>query len=80
MERTIAAISTPVGTGGIAVVRMSGNDAVAIADKVFFSKDKLAECETHTVHYGFIKNEAGEKIDEVLVTVMKAPRTFTREY
>lgn len=79
MDRTIAAISTPVGAGGIAVIRISGSDALAIADKVFFGKDRLSECETHTVHYGFIKNGQGERIDEVLATVMRAPKTFTRE-
>ena len=61
MERTIAAISTPQGNGGIAVIRISGNDAVKVADKVFFGSKKLADCDTHTVHYGFIKNEKGEK-------------------
>ena len=70
MERTIAAISTPQGNGGIAVIRISGNDAVKVADKVFFGSKKLADCDTHTVHYGFIKNEKGEKVDEVLATVM----------
>ncbi|MCC8160740.1 MAG: tRNA uridine-5-carboxymethylaminomethyl(34) synthesis GTPase MnmE [Oscillospiraceae bacterium] len=79
MSRTIAAISTPMGVGGIAVIRLSGADAVEIADKVFSGKRKLSECETHTVHYGFIKNERGEKIDEVLATLMRAPKTFTRE-
>ncbi len=79
MARTITAISTPVGVGGIAVIRISGDDAVKIADKVFFGSKKLSECETHTVHYGFIKNEQGEKVDEVLATVMRAPKTFTRE-
>lgn len=69
MERTIAAISTPQGNGGIAVIRISGNDAVKVADKVFFGSKKLADCDTHTVHYGFIKNEKGEKVDEVLATV-----------
>ena len=79
MERTIAAISTPQGNGGIAVIRISGNDAVKVADRVFFGSKKLADCDTHTVHYGFIKNEKGEKVDEVLATVMLAPKTFTRE-
>lgn len=79
MERTIAAISTPVGTGGIAVIRVSGSDAVKIADRVFLGKEKLAGCKTHTVHYGFIVNERGERIDEVLATLMRAPKTFTRE-
>ena len=76
MERTIAAISTPQGNGGIAVIRISGNDAVKVADKVFFGSKKLADCDTHTVHYGFIKNEKGEKVDEVLATVMLAPTTL----
>ena len=79
MSKTIAAISTPQGSGGIAVIRVSGDDAVAIADKVFSGKKRLTDCETHTVHYGFIKNERGEKVDEVLITLMRAPRTFTRE-
>lgn len=79
MERTIAAISTALGKGGIAVIRISGDRAVEIADKVFCGKDKLAKSPTHTIHYGFIKNTAGEKVDEVLASVMRAPRTFTRE-
>lgn len=79
MSRTIAAVSTPHGVGGIAVIRISGDDAVAVADRVFCGKKKLADCDTHTVHYGFVKNEKGEKLDEVLATVMRAPRTFTRE-
>lgn len=79
MERTIAAISTALGVGGIAVIRISGNRALEIADKVFFGKDKLSEAQTHTVHYGFIKNADGVKVDEVLATVMLAPKTFTRE-
>lgn len=79
MERTIAAISTALGAGGIAVIRISGDKAIEIADKVFFGKDKLSEAQTHTLHYGFIKNSAGEKVDEVLAAVMRAPRTFTRE-
>lgn len=77
-SRTIAAVSTPIGTGGISVIRISGNDAVEIADRVFQGAD-LSAVPTHTVHYGYIVNSSGEKIDEVLVTVMRAPRTFTRE-
>ena len=75
-SRTIAAISTPQGTGGIAVIRISGNDAVAVADRVFSGSIKNAR--SHTVHYGHILKN-GEPIDEVLLTVMLAPRTFTRE-
>lgn len=77
-NRTIAAISTPQGVGGIAVIRISGENAIEIADRVFVGKNKLADASTHTVHYGKIAD--GEEIlDEVLVTVMHAPRTFTRE-
>ncbi|SFI70556.1 tRNA uridine-5-carboxymethylaminomethyl(34) synthesis GTPase MnmE [Thermoflavimicrobium dichotomicum] len=77
---TIAAISTPLGEGGIAVIRVSGPDAIAIADKIYQGKVKLSDVPTHTVHYGHIVHpETGERVDEVLVTVMRAPRTFTRE-
>ena len=79
MERTIAAISTPIGTGGIAVIRISGADAISIADKVFCGKGKLSDAPSHTVHYGFIKDGDGNTVDEVLATVMRAPKTFTRE-
>ena len=78
MDKTIAAISTPNGRGGISVIRISGDDAVKIADSVFSGGGKLADVKSHTVHYGFIKR-GGETIDEVLVTVMRAPKTFTRE-
>lgn len=79
MEKTIAAISTPPGTGGIAVIRISGDDAIEIADKVYKGKNKLKDADTHTVHYGFIVDKNGKKIDEALVTVMKGPRSFTAE-
>ena len=77
MDKTIAAISTPAGRGGISVIIISGQDAVKIADEVFSGKN-LSAVKSHTVHYGFIKRD-GETIDEVLVTVMRAPKTFTRE-
>ncbi len=76
-NRTIAAISTPQGTGGIALIRVSGGDAVKIADSVFTGD--LSAAASHTIHYGYIKNKKGERLDEVLVTVMLAPKTFTRE-
>ncbi|MDF2960507.1 MAG: tRNA modification GTPase [Paenibacillus sp.] len=77
---TIAAISTPLGEGGIAVIRISGDDAVAAADRIFFGKDKLTDAATHTVHYGYVKDpQTMARVDEVLVTVMKAPRSFTTE-
>lgn len=78
-NRTIAAISTPQGVGGIAVIRISGEKATDIADKVFVGKEQLSNAPTHTVHYGKIVDESGEILDEVLVSVMRAPRTFTRE-
>ena len=77
---TIAAISTPVGEGGISVIRVSGPDAISIADQIYQGKKSLDKVPSHTVHYGYIVDpEAGERVDEVLVTVMRAPRTFTRE-
>ncbi len=79
MERTIAAVATPSGVGAIAVIRISGAEAVKIADKVFKGKGRLEEAESHTIHYGFIIDANGDKADEVLVSVMRAPRTFTRE-
>lgn len=76
MNDTIAAISTTTGVGAISIIRLSGSNALEIASKVF-TKD-LTNVETHTIHYGYIKDK-DEKIDEVLVNVMLAPRTFTRE-
>lgn len=76
MDRTIAAIATPYGVGGISVIRVSGNRAIEIVDRIFTKE--LASAPTHTVHYGFIKSQ-NEYIDEVLVTVMKGPKTFTGE-
>lgn len=77
-NRTIAAISTPQGTGGIAVIRISGDAAREIVCKIFSGK-ALKTAKSHTVHYGYIINDKGEQIDEVLVTLMLAPKTFTRE-
>lgn len=78
---TIAAISTAPGEGAIGIVRISGEDAIRIADEVYRLKEKrLNEQPSHTIHYGHIvdpKND--EVIDEVMVTVLRAPKTFTRE-
>lgn len=82
MEHTIAAISTStMSSGGISIVRMSGKDAIETADKIFVSKNgkKLSEASSHTVHYGNIVDGDGNIIDEVLVIVMRAPNTYTRE-
>jgi tRNA modification GTPase len=82
LEDTIAAIATPLGEGGLAVIRISGKDALAVADKCFSptgkSSSKPTDAATHTIHYGKIMRD-GQVVDEVLVTVMRAPRTFTRE-
>ncbi|MBO8164804.1 MAG: tRNA uridine-5-carboxymethylaminomethyl(34) synthesis GTPase MnmE [Brevibacillus sp.] len=77
---TIAAVATPMGEGGIAVIRISGPDAIPIVDKVYKGKHSLSAVDTHTIHYGMlIDPKNGERVEEVLVSVMKAPRTFTRE-
>ena len=79
---TIAAIATPVGEAGLAVIRMSGPQALAVADRCFAPAGKAAsrpsEVSTHTIHFGHVLLD-GQKVDEVLLSVMRAPRTFTRE-
>ncbi len=78
---TIAAISTPPGEGGIGIVRLSGAEALPIAEKVYkMGKKSLSAQASHTIHYGNIFHpQTGDKIDEVLVTVMREPTTYTRE-
>ena len=78
---TIAAISTGYSSGGIAVIRISGKDAISAADQLFRGKDSpLSSCASHTIHYGHIIDPSdGSKVDEVLVSVFLAPRTYTRE-
>lgn len=76
---TIAAISTPIGEGGISIVRLSGEDAIEIASKIFKGRN-LKQVPTHTIHYGHIINpKTKDIIDEAMVSVMKGPKTFTRE-
>ena len=77
MEDTIAAISSALGVGAISIIRLSGDKSIEIANKIFKGKD-LSKQETHTIHYGHIIDNT-EIIDEVLVSIMKAPRTFTKE-
>ena len=77
MNDTIAAISTTTGNGAISIIRISGSKAIEITNKIFKEKD-LTKVDSHTIHYGHI--EYNNKIeDEVLVTIMKAPKTFTTE-
>src|SRR3989338_2840921 len=96
LDDTIAAISTPIGQGGIGIIRLSGKEALAVADNVFMAKDgkRPSSYKTYTVHYGWIINSPEKKnkrpstidhrpstniIDEVLLTVMRAPRSYTKE-
>ena len=83
---TICAISTPYGSGGIAVIRVSGEDAIAIVDTLFRGRKSLAEAAAYTVHYGELRRasrvanrESNEVLDEVLVSVFRAPHSFTGE-
>ncbi|ACB62492.1 tRNA modification GTPase TrmE [Exiguobacterium sibiricum 255-15] len=77
---TIAAISTPMGEGAIAIVRLSGPKAVETADRVYRGANRLTDVPTHTIHYGKLVEQTTEQVvDEVMVSVMRAPKTFTRE-
>ena len=77
MTDTICSISTSLGTGAISIIRLSGPESINLVNKIFTGKD-LNQVESHTIHYGYIKYQ-NEIIDEVLITIMKAPKTFTRE-
>ena len=77
MEDTIVAISTAVGVGAISIIRVSGNEAIDRVNQIFKGKD-LTKQETHTIHYGHIVDN-DEVIDEVLVSIMKGPKSFTAE-
>ena len=77
MNDTICAISTALGVGAISIIRVSGEDAISKVANLFDGKN-LREVESHTIHYGYIVSD-GEIIDEVLVTVLKAPKTYTKE-
>lgn len=77
MNENICAISTSLGVGAISIVRCSGPNVIEIVNEIF-EKDDLTKAKTHTIHYGHIVYN-GEVIDEVLVSIMRAPKTFTRE-
>lgn len=78
---TIAAISTPFGEGGIGIVRISGKDAFLILQKIFSPKNpkNWHKVESHTIHLGNIMDDSGNIVDEVLISIMKEPKTFTAE-
>ena len=78
MEDTICAISTSQGIGSIAIIRVSGNDSIKIVNKMFKGKD-LEKVASHTINYGYIIDSKGNVLDEVLVSIMKAPKTYTKE-
>ena len=77
MNETICAIATSQGVGAIAIIRVSGDNAINIVNKIFKGKD-LTKVKSHTINYGHIMDK-DQEIDEVLVSVMKAPKTFTAE-
>jgi tRNA modification GTPase len=77
LEETIAAVATPPGEGGVAVIRISGKDAIAIAEKVFTGP--VREYKSHTAHLGRIIDASGVFVDEVLLLPMRAPRSYTGE-
>ena len=77
---TIAAISTPPGIGGIGIIRISGKDSVDIANKIFKSSVSVMDMEDHTIRYGKIINPNNKEVlDEVMLTKMLAPKTYTKE-
>ena len=78
---TIAAIATAMSPSGIGIIRISGEDTLSIIDKIYRSKNgkkKISRCQSHTIHYGYIY-DGDELIDEVMVLLMKAPNTYTKE-
>ena len=76
---TIAAISTPVGEGAISIVRLSGSEAITIANQVTSGVD-LTQVASHTINYGHVMDPKSQQVlDEVMISVMRAPKTFTRE-
>ncbi|MBQ0065974.1 MAG: tRNA uridine-5-carboxymethylaminomethyl(34) synthesis GTPase MnmE [Firmicutes bacterium] len=76
-ENTIAAISTSLSDGAISIVRVSGEDAIPIVQKVF--SRNITNAQSHTIHYGFILDEQKNPVDEVLVSIFRAPKTYTTE-
>ncbi len=83
LDDTIAAISTPMGESGIGIVRLSGKDALAVADSIFLSKNEgsVSNFMTYTTHYGWIVEDKKSKaiVDEIILTVMRSPKSYTRE-
>ena len=78
-EDTIAALATPLGIGAISVIRISGPDSLAAIDSIFKGKSKIADASSHTIHYGKIIDENGLLVDDVLISVFRAPNSYTGE-
>ncbi len=78
LQDTIVALATPAGSGAIGIVRLSGNQAISIANEVFQAKD-LQQVDSHTIHLGYIRDEQNKIIDQALVSVFKNPHSYTKE-
>lgn len=79
MNETIAAVATPPGTGGIAVIRISGANAIGVADAIFRGSATLSSAPSHTLHYGSIVDETECVIDDVVASIFRAPQSYTGE-
>jgi len=78
-ENTIAAISTPYGVGAISVIRVSGPESILSVDKIFNGDKSIKDVKSHSIHYGKIKEKKGNIIDDVLISVFRAPNSYTGE-
>jgi len=78
-EDTIIALATPAGVGAISVIRVSGPQSFSAVDNIFYGKSKIEKAASHTLHYGDVKNRDDEHIDDVLVSVFRAPNSYTGE-
>ena len=78
-EDTIAAVATPSGTGAISVIRVSGPGTFEAVDSIFSGKNDISAAESHTIHYGKIKDKSGSQIDDVLISVFRNPHSYTGE-
>lgn len=79
LDEPIVALATPSGTGGLAVIRISGLDAIEKISPLFRSTSNLSSAESHTIHYGWFCTTSGEKLDEVLVSVFRSPKSYTTQ-
>ena len=79
LSDTIVAIATPLGEGGLSVLRVSGPRSIAICDSCFAGRSLLSVASTHTAHYGYFVDTSGKKIDEVVETIFRSPHSYTTE-